>query len=153
MSPFHLPGFAAQQSLAPPHDVPSPWAEGYRNVPQDADCGSEGIRHADQHVNPVKPSFRVVPTAPEPIPSISVIEHLEQVYFNEGLGVSLRSLTTLANANEPAFYAAASIGEKASIRFELPQFPGNSIQVRVRHGDKKGSEGRPITLCEMGDRQ
>ncbi len=34
---------------------------------------------------------------------------------------------------------------------QLPQFTGHSIQVRVRHGDKKGREGRPITLREMGD--
>ena len=73
------------------------------------------------------------------IHSISVIEHLEQgtypwkqpvrgtpagpVHFNESLGVSLGSLATLANSNEPAFDAATSIGEKASVRFEVRDRP------------------------------
>ena len=94
------------------------------------------------------------------------------IYFNGDIGVSLGSLGALANGEEPAFDAAASIGVRASIRFEVrtlqksrssentqvsdvpcrqfPQFPGHSTQVRVRHGAEKGRGGRPITLREMG---
>ena len=43
------------------------------------------------------------------------------MYFNdsEGQGVSLGSLATLANGDDLAFEVGASIGEKASIRFEV----------------------------------
>ncbi|PIL26945.1 hypothetical protein GSI_10083 [Ganoderma sinense ZZ0214-1] len=155
---------------SPNYDVLAPWSEGYVSVPQDAGPSGDvdNISYAEQHVNRVEPSFiPTVPTAPGPVPSISVIEHLDQgtyapkqcvkgtpagpVYFNGGRGVSLGSLAALANGGDPAFDAAASIGDKASVRFELPQFSGHSIQVRVRHGDKKGREGRPITVREMGD--
>ena len=70
-----------------------------------------------------------------PIPSISVTEHLEQgayqhqqlvegmpagpIHFNAGLGVSFGGLDALANGGDPAFSLGASIGVKASIRFEV----------------------------------
>ncbi|KAM5543999.1 hypothetical protein V8D89_002616 [Ganoderma adspersum] len=147
------------------YDVFPPWQEGYVSVPQDADHDDEGIRYDEQHVNfPVELSF--VPTAPDPVPSISVVEHLEQgtyqykqvvegtaagpIHFNAGLGVCYGALDALADGAEPAFSSAASIGVKASLRFELPQ--QSMPQVRVRRGGGKGREGRPITLREMGER-
>ncbi|KAI1784440.1 hypothetical protein LXA43DRAFT_1066760 [Ganoderma leucocontextum] len=133
------------------YDPSAPWVRGYASAPPDA-VPDEDMRYTGQHANLVEPSFPS-PVLPGPVPSISVIEHLEQgtyprkqlvkgtpagpIYFNGGLGVSSG--------------AAASIGVKASIRFELPQFPGHSMQVRVRHGDGKGREGRPITLREMAE--
>ena len=119
-----------------------------------------------------------------PIPSISVTEHLEQgayqhqqlvegmpagpIHFNAGLGVCYGGLDALANGGDSAFSLGASIGVKASIRFEvrlqraispagdsddqrrrqLLQFPRRPIrQVRMR-----GRNGWPITLREMGER-
>ncbi|KAM5544006.1 hypothetical protein V8D89_002623 [Ganoderma adspersum] len=117
----------------------------------------------------VQPSFQALIPLPSPIPSISVIEHLEQgtyqqkqlvegtpagpIHFNAGLGVCYGALDALANGGDPAFSLGASIGVKASIRFELLQFPRKSMrQVRMRHGGGRGRKGRPITLREMGER-
>ena len=68
-------------------------------------------------------------------PSISVIEHLEQgtfarrqavngtpagpIYFNGESGVLLSALDNLADGGKPAFDADASIGVKASLRWEV----------------------------------
>ncbi|KAM5544001.1 hypothetical protein V8D89_002618 [Ganoderma adspersum] len=145
------------------YDVFAPSHEGYASAPQvDGD-----IRHAEQHMKPIEPSF--VPTVPGPVLSIPAFEHLAQgtyrgkvsvkgtpagpVYFNDSEGqgpsVSLASLAALANGNAPAFDAATDIGRKASIRFKLLHFSEPSGQILVRHGDQ-GRGGRPITLREMG---
>ncbi|TBU54296.1 hypothetical protein BD310DRAFT_828303 [Dichomitus squalens] len=134
--------------------------DGYVGGHQDATLG-EGI---DCAVQPeVYTDAALVP--PNAAPSISVIEHLEQgtysrkqavkgipagpIYFNGENGVLLATLEPLVDGEKPAFNPNASIGVKASIRFELPQFPGHTMQVRVRHGDGQGRPAQPITLREL----
>ena len=119
-----------------------------RSSPQDADGDGKSICYADPNMvsannpsatrdspltcltfstSPSRPSASF-PSVPDPIPSISVIEYLEQdtcpwmqsaqgtpashVDFDECLGVSLSSLFMLASANELAFDAPASSGRR-----------------------------------------
>ncbi|PIL26937.1 hypothetical protein GSI_10075 [Ganoderma sinense ZZ0214-1] len=155
-----------QYEASPSYTASAPWAQGYVAGLHVA-APNEETSYARQSGPLVEPSYPS-PT-PSPVPSISIIEHLEQgtyqykqlvegtpagpIHFNAGLGVCYGSLDALANGDDPAFSPSASIGVKASIRFELLQLPRQEMrQVRVRHGGGRGREGRPITIREMGER-
>ncbi|PIL26914.1 hypothetical protein GSI_10052 [Ganoderma sinense ZZ0214-1] len=119
---------------SPSYTAFATWAQGYVAEPH-VPGPNKDMSYASQSRPPPPLEPSLPSPIPSPVPSVSPIERLEQgtyqhkqlfegtpagpIHFNAGLGVRYGALDTLIDGAEPAFIPSASIGMKASIRFEV----------------------------------